>query len=47
MMGSITDFFLMMLIMLLIAIIMVIIDELFEDIFGVPDYGDLPEVIII
>lgn len=47
MMGRITDFFMMMFIMMVIMFIVVIIDELFEDIFGVPAYGDPPEVIII
>lgn len=47
MMGSLTDFIMIMMIMLIIALIMTIIDEMFEDIFGVPAYGDPPEVIII
>lgn len=46
-MGNATDFFLIMFIMLILMFIEVIIDEMFEDIFGVPHHGDPPEVIII
>ena len=46
MMGSITDFVLMVMIMLIITLIITIIDEIFEDIFGRPWDGDLPETLI-
>lgn len=45
-MGSIVDFFLIALIMVVIIFITAIIDEIFEDIFGRPWDGDLPEVLI-
>lgn len=46
MMGSITDFVLMVIIMLIITSITTIIAEIFEDIFGQPWDGDLPEILI-